>query len=410
MKTRLDTLLAYGFRPFFLLAAAHAVFTTLAWALMLAGRVPAISDFPIGWHAFEMIFGFVGAGLAGFLLTAVPSFTNSRPVTGRALLALVALWLAGRASMWLIAWTGPLPAAVLNLAFLGLLIAYVAPALWSDRHRRHRVFGYLLLALWSVQALVWLAWSGWLALSATRVLDLSVAVLALLIIAAASRVSMQIVNEALDARYGQRDDDCDDDCHDNRHDNRRYLARPPRRNLAMTLIVVFALVEFWLGPGSTAGWLGLAAAAGMLNLLNDWHLGRVLTDTYVAVLYLIYWLLALGLALLGIGDLFGHIGAAPARHLITTGAVGLAMMAVLVIAGQRHTGRAQLERGPLIHAMFALILAAAGLRSLVPLLWPAATLPLAYIGASVLWAGAFALYLLRFTPWLTAKRIDGRPG
>lgn len=398
MKTRLDTLLAYGFRPFFLLAAAHAVLTTLAWALMLAGRVPATPDFPIGWHAFEMIFGFVGAGLAGFLLTAVPSFTNSRPVTGRALLALVALWLAGRASMWLIAWTGPLPAAVLNLAFLGLLIAYVTPALWSDRHRRHRVFGYLLLALWSVQALVWLAWSGWLTIPATRVLDLSVAVLAMMIIAAASRVSMQIVNEALDARYGQRDN------------KPQYLARPPRRNLAMTLIAVFALVEFWLGPGSTAGWLGLAAAAGMLNLLNDWHLGRVLADTYVAVLYSIYWLLALGLALLGIGDLFGHIGAGPARHLITTGAVGLAMLAVLVIAGQRHTGRAQLERGPLIHAMFGLILAAAGLRSLVPLLWPAATLSLAYIGASALWAGAFALYLLRFTPWLTATRVDGRPG
>lgn len=398
MKTRLDILLAYGFRPFFLLAAAHAVITTLAWALMLAGRVPLISSFPIGWHAFEMIFGFVGAGLAGFLLTAVPSFTDSRPVTGRALAALVALWLAARAGMWLIAWVGPLPAAVLNLAFLGLLIGYVAPALWSDRHRRHRVFGYLLLAFWSVQAAVWLAWLGWLATPVGHILNLAVAVLALLIIAAASRISMQIVNEALEARG----DDCDN--------NRRYLARPPRRNLAMTLIALFALVEFWLGPGSTTGWLGLAAAAGMLNLLNDWHLGRVLADTYVAVLYSVYWLLALGLALLGIGDLFGHIGAAPARHLITTGAVGLAMMAVLVIAGQRHSGRAQLARGPLIHTMFGLVLAAALVRTLVPLLWPAATLRLAYIGASLLWAGAFALYLVRFVPWLMARRIDGRPG
>lgn len=393
-KRQADILLAYGFRPFFLLAAAHAVVTTLAWALMLAGRVPMLGEFPIGWHAFEMLYGFVGAGLAGFLLTAVPSFTNTRPVTGRVLLALVALWLAARAAMWLIGPLGAGVAAAFNLAFLGALIALIVRPLWAERQRRQRVFLYLLLALFTAQALTWAAWLGWLVLSPMRALNLSVAVVALMIIAAASRISMQIVNDALAARG----------------EDRRYLARPPRRNLAMSMIALFALVEYATGASSMSGWLALAAAAAMLNLLNDWHLGRVLTDLYVAVLYSVYWLLALGFAAVGIDYLFGGFGNSHARHLVAAGAIGLSMIVVMVIAGQRHTGRFQLERSWVVCGMFAAVILATLLRVLAPLLWPAVTVPLGYFSSSLLWAAAFGAYLVRFAPWLTRPRIDGEPG
>jgi len=47
-----------------------------------------------------MIFGFAGAAIAGFLLTAVPSWTETRPVRGLPLAGLAAVWLAGRAALW----------------------------------------------------------------------------------------------------------------------------------------------------------------------------------------------------------------------------------------------------------------------------------------------------------------------
>jgi len=70
-----------GFRPFFLLAAGHAVAFPALWLLALNGMPwPAAPGDPVGWHAHEMLVGFAGAAMAGFLLTAVPTFT-ARPAT-----------------------------------------------------------------------------------------------------------------------------------------------------------------------------------------------------------------------------------------------------------------------------------------------------------------------------------------
>jgi uncharacterized protein involved in response to NO len=78
--------LSYGFRPFFLLAASYAV---AALAALVGGLVlgvwPARALPPARWHGHEMLFGFVAAAIAGFLLTAVPTWTNRRPVAGGAL-------------------------------------------------------------------------------------------------------------------------------------------------------------------------------------------------------------------------------------------------------------------------------------------------------------------------------------
>ena len=95
-------LLSYAFRPFFLLGAVFAIVAILLWVAMLhaAGLVPVAPD-PVAWHAHEMLFGFAGAAIAGFLLTAVATWTGRPPVAGPLLGALVAAWLAGRAAMLL---------------------------------------------------------------------------------------------------------------------------------------------------------------------------------------------------------------------------------------------------------------------------------------------------------------------
>ena len=77
------TFLSYGFRPFFVLCAAHAVVVQSLWLAALNGwRWPGMPESVFAWHAHEMLVGFVGAAMAGFLLTAVPSFTGRPPVRG----------------------------------------------------------------------------------------------------------------------------------------------------------------------------------------------------------------------------------------------------------------------------------------------------------------------------------------
>ena len=134
------------FRPFFLLTALHAVLGMALWLALLSGIMP-LPDSAGGamvWHAHEMLFGFAMASIVGFLLTAVPEFTGTAPVSVARLQIMAGLWLAGRLGFTLSGWLGAWPAAIADLALLGTLLASVARPLWQQPDRRHVAFIYNL--------------------------------------------------------------------------------------------------------------------------------------------------------------------------------------------------------------------------------------------------------------------------
>ena len=101
-----------GFRPFFFGGALWAVVALALWLCALAGALELPSSFdPLAWHRHEMLFGFVGAVVAGFLLTAIPNWTGRLPIAGLPLAGLFGLWLAARVAMLFSATVGALPAA-----------------------------------------------------------------------------------------------------------------------------------------------------------------------------------------------------------------------------------------------------------------------------------------------------------
>ncbi len=91
-------ILRLGFRPFFLAAGIFAIISMAIWMasyifsveLALSGIAPGI------WHAHEMIFGYVLAVVAGFLLTAIKNWTGVEVLRGRMLACLFFLWLLTR--------------------------------------------------------------------------------------------------------------------------------------------------------------------------------------------------------------------------------------------------------------------------------------------------------------------------
>lgn len=94
-----SALFELGFRPFFL---AGAILATLAIPLWIAAWLGLAGSWqPVGgwlaWHMHEMLFGFVAAIVAGFLLTAVQNWTGVPGLKGRPLIALAAVWQIGRA-------------------------------------------------------------------------------------------------------------------------------------------------------------------------------------------------------------------------------------------------------------------------------------------------------------------------
>ena len=140
--------LSRGFRPFFLAAGAWAVIGMALWLPALTGAITIPTAFSaVDWHAHEMIFGYIGAVVAGFLLTAIPNWTDRLPVAGWRLGALAALWAAGRVAVLTSAWIGRPAAAIGDTAFLAVFAALVAREVMAGRNWRNLKVATLVLAL-----------------------------------------------------------------------------------------------------------------------------------------------------------------------------------------------------------------------------------------------------------------------
>jgi uncharacterized protein involved in response to NO len=213
-----------------------------------------------------------------------------------------------------------------------------------------------------------------------------------LIIVAMSRISMRIVNRSID-EAGEG--------------GAPYLARPPKRNLAILCIVLFTLAEFWHPGGRVSGWLACAAAAALCNLMGDWHVGRPLLRRWPFMLYAVYVCMALGYALIGTALLAGGPGASAGRHLLTMGALGLSIYVVISIAGRAHCGHPSDGR-PWVVQGALLIGAGAMLRAGAAFAPEAATALLGMAG--MCWVGSFGLMALRMLPVLWGPRPDGGRG
>src|SRR5262245_35284098 len=136
-------LFSYGFRPFFLGGAAWAALAILLWLPQYFGELALPTAFaPLDWHMHEMLYGYVSAVVAGFLLTAVPNWTGQLPINGVPLAALASLWLAGRIAVLFSATIGALAAAIIDVAFLvtlaGLMLREI---LAGENWRNLRVIG-----------------------------------------------------------------------------------------------------------------------------------------------------------------------------------------------------------------------------------------------------------------------------
>lgn len=385
-----------SFRPLFLAAAAYAAVALSVWVGYVGFdlALPAVPGGPVVWHAHEMIFGFVLAAVSGFVLTAIPEFASSPPFGARIAVAFALLWSLGRVLFWMSGVLGPWPAALANTAMVGLLACAVAPRLLRDAERRHLGFLWGLAAL--TVCVAGFYWDLERGLYPMRWMHASVGVMTMLIVVAMSRISMRILNDALEAQH-----------RDGVGEAPEYLARPPRRNLAIFVIALFTLAEFFTPLSAVTGWLGLAAAAAMFNLLNDWHVGRALLTRWSFMLYVVYWLIALGYAALGLSVLGWGVPPGTGWHLLTVGAMGISILSVFCIAGRLHAGY-PLDTRRWVAVAASLIVIAAVLReaSAFAVNGPKALLILSGLG----WIAAFALVCTFIgVLWLRA-RVDGGHG
>ncbi|SMX50801.1 NnrS family protein [Maliponia aquimaris] len=391
-RWRGPAIFTYGFRPFFLGAAAWAVLAMLLWLAMLAGHdvLPIALD-PVSWHAHEFLFGYLGAVIAGFLLTAVPNWTGRFPVVGWPLAGLAGLWLAGRLAMAVSADLPALAVAIADLVFPVALAAVIAREIVAGRNWRNLVVLAMLAVFATGNAVFhWEAAQGGFAASGAG-LRLALAAAILMIAVIGGRIVPSFTRNWLVKHAPGR------------------LPVPPMQTLdkAALFVLVAALLAWVALPESplTAALLALAVGAHLLRLAR-WCGHRTLAEPLVAVLHLGYLFLPLGALTLATEILWsGTFGGAAAQHVWMAGATGLMTLAVMTRATLGHTGQPLTAGAGTVAVYAALVLAV--LARLGAGLWPQHAGWLHTVSGAA-WIGAFGGFCLVYGPLLARPKPASR--
>lgn len=384
-QARSPVWLSAGYRPFFLLAGlwSFAILPLSVAAIRGEVALPIEID-PVRWHFHELMFGYVAASLAGFLLTAVPNWTGRLPLQGPPLLGLVSLWGAGRLAMVASGSIGPLATAVLDLLFLTVLFSVASREIIAGGNRRNVPMLAILAVFLGANGLFHAVSSGLLPDDGFDQ-RAAIACIALLIALIGGRITPSFTRNwlvkrgspSLPAAFGALD----------------------RVALLATLI---AMLVWTLQPAGalTAAAAAVAAALSLWRLLR-WQAHRVLGEPLLWVLPLGYLWIVVGFAFMAVSAVGWSISAVAAIHALTAGAIGTMTLGVMSRAILGHGGH-ELRAGPGLTASFALVSLAAAAR-VTATFSTALYNPLIYLSEAS-WIAAFAAFLPICTPKLLGAR------
>jgi len=355
----------YPFRLFFPLACLGAWVALLPWlALLLAPQYAG--HFPLHWHAFAFLNLCAGAGFVGFLMTALPAWTDDPAPRSIHSYLLLALW-----ATMLFAMPWPRLALFACDAFWLYLSAYTA---WRVIHNRRRNLVSFVITMSILSALSLRYSQNASGATLHQMVDTMLIAVALVNF----RVGRVLGNEALK---------------DGGHDALRFIPNPYAKNISALILGLYIAVGALGAADNIQGWLALAVAAAFAARLQDWHSLLLLRAHYVRANYSVSLVLALGYAATGIGQLFAPALYSPARHLLAIAAMLAMVLTIMSIAGIRHSGL-KLHFYRDTRLALALLLCAGLSRSLGALYAPSLTTIYAIPAACI--AGAFTLYALRY--------------
>jgi uncharacterized protein involved in response to NO len=345
--------------------------------------VPSRFD-PLTWHIHEMLFGFIMAAIAGFLLTAIPNWTQRLPVSGGPLALLAGLWLLGRIACLLSALIPTWLTIAADLSFPVLLVALATREIIAGRNWRNLPMVAPVSVLGIANLLMHLEADG-VAVPSGLGWRLGLVAVIVLISVVAGRIVPSFTRNWLAKRR-----DCDLPAAHGWID---------RAALSMLHTGLFGWAFF---PTFRAiGVLLLLGAALNFWRLLRWHGGATAAEPLLLVLHVGYAWLVLGAALLGLALLDANLPQSAGIHALTVGAAGTMILAVMTRATRGHTGRTlSADRGTSLIYILVNIAAIARVAAAFGTDW---TMPLVIASAS-LWIGAFVLFVIFYGPMLLVRQ------
>jgi len=377
-----------GFRPFFFGAATWGLIALILWLCSFAGQFQLPTQFdPVAWHRHEMLFGFVGAAVSGFLLTAIPNWTGRLPIAGKPLLALFGLWAAARLAVFFSSRTGLWPAAILDVGLFVSLAALAAREVIASKKRNMPIvalvflFGLADAADYAGAAGLISASLGWRGAIALMVIMISII---------GGRIIPSFTRNWLVKRGVTQ----------------ALPAQPQSLDLLVIASTAIALL-FWLAfpDKPLTGFMLILAAAAQALRLSRWGGFRTGSDPLVLILHLGYAWVPAGLLLLGLSIVGIDLPESAGVHALTAGAMTTMILAVMSRASLGHTGR-ELRASPMTVGSYACVTVGASLRVVASL--GVGPYPVMIDIAGAFWGAALLLFVIVYRPILWRPRIGER--
>lgn len=334
-------LFSVPFRPFFLLAGGFAATAVPLWLLVRAGQAAQPGQLAGSlWHGHEMVFGFALAVFAGFLLTAAQNWTGRPTASGLPLAALALLWLAGRVLLLLPATPHPWLAIVVDGLFLPAMAVLLLRPILLAGNRRNLLFPIAVLALAGLNVAIHLAALGRVDWDPSRLLQVALDLIALMMVIMGGRVIPAFTGNALPGAG--------------------VATWRPVDVAAIALTAAIVPVDLLGANGLLLGIVAAAAALANGLRMLPWRGWVSWRQPIVAVLHLAFLWLPIAF-LLRAGAAFDWLPPDAALHALGSGAIGLLTLAMMSRVALGHSGR-KIIAAPLTVLAYGLILASGLLR------------------------------------------------
>lgn len=378
-------ILSYGFRPFFLGASIWGALAMALWILEVSlGLGLGGTSGGSAWHAHEMLFGYTSAALAGFLLTAIPNWTGRLPVSGRPLLALFALWTAGRLALLWPDTLGVVVAIAIDASFLPLLFLICAREIVAGRKWKDLK---VLAALFALASANGFFHYGNIVLGDVALPSrLAISAYMMLIMIIGGRILPSFTGNWLKKRGATR------------------LPAAYDRLDTVALLAALAALTLWTArpDDPITGWVCALAAILHGARLFRWRGWTTTAEGLVLVLHLAYAFVVLSFAALA-ASAFGLLEPTAALHVATAGGIGAMTLAVMTRATRGHTGL-ELHASRTTVVSYGAVLLAGAIRPLTAVLPDLRAEIIELAGAA--WLLAFTLFVVEYGPTLLHKRKD----
>lgn len=396
-------ILNMGFRIFFASAGVFAIITMLLWIFVFTGKLSlgGVVFQPFYWHAHEMFYGYTLAIIAGFLLTAVQTWTGVTMPYGKHLAYIFVFWALARLA-WALSAFNPsqgitialvIVAFIADMVFMSWMAFIITRAVVKAKQKRQIGIVSKILLLTLANALCYI---GILSqnINLNRIgIYLGFYLIIGLVLTVGRRVTPFFIEKGLS--FGQKSEV--------KVKNSKILDL-----LSLGFFVIFFIVDVFYPNPILLSITALATAAVNLIRLAGWYQPGIWKKPLLWSLFLAFFGMCFAFVLYAL-QAWGIGTHSIAVHALALSGIAMMTVAMMTRVSLGHTGRSIHQTPKTVPWMFILLIITFGARVILPLFDMSSYIMWLMI-AQTSWLLCFILFCIAYIPILSKERLDGNFG